>query len=85
MEYYIVERRNGFGETEDANCFLGSSMEKVMEWIDSNKDFDLRNFHWWWAVIKITLDDEWGGEIFKMFDWDGIELDEQPTRTRYWD
>ena len=39
-----------------------------------------RNFYWWWVVIKITLDDEWGGELFKIFDWDGNELEEQPRK-----
>lgn len=78
MEYYIIERRKGNSKIEDTNCFLGSSMDKVINWINDNKDFDDRNFYWWWVVIKITLDDECGGELFKIFDWDGNELDEQP-------
>lgn len=78
MEYYIIERRKGDTETEDANCFLGSSMDKVIEWIHANKDFDERKLNWWWVVIKIVVDDEWGGELFKIFDWDGNELYQQP-------
>ena len=80
MEYYIIERRKGDIEIEDANCFLGSSIDKVIEWINTNKDFDKREFYWWWCVIKITVDDEWGGELFKIFDWDGNELEEQPRK-----
>lgn len=80
MEYYIIERRKYDIEIEDANCFLGSSMDKVIEWINNNKDFDKREFYWWWCVIKITVDDEWGGELFKIFDWDGNELEEQPRK-----
>ena len=52
-------------------------MDKVIEWINNNKDFDDRKFYWWWVVIKISVDDEFGGEIFKVFDWDGNELEEQ--------
>lgn len=40
MEYYIIERRKGNAEIEDANCFLTSSMNKVILWINNNKDFD---------------------------------------------
>ena len=76
--YYIVERRKRHGEIEDANCFLSDSMVKVLEWINSNKDYDNHDFHWWWVVISIKLNDEWGGELYKIFDWDGNELDNQP-------
>ncbi len=79
-DFYIVERRRDNNETEDANCFLSSSMDKVVDWINDNKDFDNRDSNWYWAVIKIKLDDEFGGEIFKYFDWDGNELDEQPSK-----
>ena len=78
-EYYIVERRRGNTQTEDANCFLGSTMDNVINWINNNKDFDDRNFNWYWVVIKIKLDDKFGGELFKIFDWDGNELEEQPS------
>jgi len=79
-EYYIVERRRDNTMTEDANCFLGSSMNKVVDWINDNKDFDKRDYNWYWVVIKIVVDDEFGGEIFKIFDWDGNELEEQPRK-----
>jgi hypothetical protein len=78
MEYYIIEKRKGHIEIDVPNCFLTSSMDKVVEWINNNKDFDNRDYCWWWVVIKIKLDDEWGGNIFKIFDWDGNELDNQP-------
>ena len=79
MEYYIIERRKG-GETEDANCFLGSSIDKCIEYINNNKDFDNRDFYWkwYWCIIKITVDDVYGGELIKIFDWNGQELDYQP-------
>jgi len=79
MEYYIIERRKGDIEIEDSNCFLSSSMDNVIDWINNNRDFDEREFHWWWVVTKITIDDEFGGELFKIFDWDGNELEEQPS------
>jgi len=78
MDYYIIERRKGNFETEDSNCFLSSSMDKVIDWINDNSDFSNRDYLWWWVVIKIKLDDEFGGEIYKVFDWDGNELEEQP-------
>ena len=78
--FYIVERRKDNTMTEDANCFLGSSMDKVVEWINSNKDFDKRDYNWYWVVIKIEVDNEFGGELFKIFDWDGNELEEQPRK-----
>ena len=78
--FYIVERRKDNTMTEDANCFLGSSMDKVVEWINNNKDFDKRDYNWYWVVIKIEVDNEFGGELFKIFDWDGTELEEQPRK-----
>jgi hypothetical protein len=78
MEYYIVERRKGDGIVENSDCFLSNSIESVIAWINKNKDFDLRNYYWWWAVIKIKIDDEFGGEVYKYFDWDGNELEQQP-------
>lgn len=78
--FYIVERRKDNTMTEDANCFLGSSMDKVVDWINNNKNFDKRDYNWYWVVIKIKVDDEFGGELFKIFDWDGNELEEQPRK-----
>ena len=78
--FYIVERRKDNTMTQDANCFLGSSMDKVVDWINNNKDFDRRDYNWYWVVIKIEVDDEFGGELFKIFDWDGNELEEQPRK-----
>ena len=78
--FYMVERRRDNTMTEDANCFLGSSMDKVVEWINNNKDFDKRGYNWYWVVLKIEVDDEFGGELFKIFDWDGNELEEQPRK-----
>ena len=78
--FYIVERRKDNTMTEDANCFLGSSMDKVVEWINSNKDFDKRDYNWYWVVIKIEVDNEFGGELFKIFDWYSNELEEQPRK-----
>lgn len=76
--FYIVERRKENNMTENANCFLSSSLDKVVDWINNNKDFDKRDPNWYWVVIKIEVDNEFGGELFKIFDWDGNELEEQP-------
>jgi hypothetical protein len=78
MEYYVIERRSGKGETDISTCFLTDSMEKVREWIDKNKDFDYRNFFWWWAVLKVNMDDELGAEIYTYFDLDGNETETIP-------
>jgi hypothetical protein len=80
MAYYIVERRRGSGETENANCFLTGSLDKVREWINDNRDFDTREYFWWWAVLKIEIDDELGAEIFTYFDWNGNESSTIPEK-----
>lgn len=78
MKIYIVERRRGYAEIEDSNCFIGSSMDKIIEWINRNKDFDKRDFYWYWVILKGSVDEDLCPELFKVFDWDGVELDEQP-------
>jgi len=78
--FFIIERRKNNTMTEDANCFLSPSMYKVVDWINNNKNFDKRDYNWYWVVIKIKVDDEFGGELFKIFDWDGNELEEQPRK-----
>lgn len=82
--FYIVERRQNPFITEDTNCFLSSSIDKVTDWIKTNKDFDTREYNWYWAVIKIEVENEFGGELFKIFDWDGNELIEQPGLNNNW-
>lgn len=76
-EIYIVERRIIDGITEDSDCFVGSSMEKVIIWINDNKDFDDRTYVWYWVVLKSEVDLDNSTELYKIFDWDGNELDEQ--------
>ncbi len=76
---YMVERRKGNAVTEDPHCFLGSSMEKVKEWILDNTDFEHKDVLWYWVVIKVQVDYPFGGELFAVFDWEGNELEEQPT------
>lgn len=78
MIYYIVERRKELGGTENANCYLSGSMDKVRNWINDNKDFDVRDYFWWWAVLKIDVDDENGAVLFAYFDWDGNETPSIP-------
>lgn len=77
-EIYIIERRSGNGKTEDSDCFISSSMNNIVKWIKENKDFDSNDFNWWWVVLKNKIDVEYSTEIYKVFDWDGNELDKQP-------
>ncbi len=75
-EYYIIERRINL-ETVNANCFISSSINDVIKWINDNKDFD-EVTNWYWCVIKIKLNDPIGGELYKIFDYNGNELKSQP-------
>ncbi len=78
MFYYILERRKGINETENANVFLSSQLDNIVKYIKDNKDSYPRTYSWFWSVIKIEPDDDWGGEYYKSFDMDGNELCEQP-------
>ena len=78
MILYIVERRNYNGIVEDSDCFLSSSLENVKTWILNNQDFDTESSNWYWCVLKIIPDDEYGAELFKIFSREGIELENKP-------
>lgn len=79
MEIYIVERRKGISFTEDANCFISDSLEKCEKWIKENGDFENRETHWWWVVIKGELNSD-VFYLYKIYDWDANELEEQPIQ-----
>jgi hypothetical protein len=51
--YFIVEQRGSNAKIENANCFLGSSINNVIYWINDNKDFDHRDHLWYWALKPI--------------------------------
>lgn len=78
---YIVEQRyieQRKCKTGVSCCFVSFSIDKIINWINDNKDFDTNNSNWYWAVLKCVIDDEFGAEIYKYFDIDGNELKEQP-------
>lgn len=86
QSYYIIERRkiiNGKIIIEDPNCYITDTLNNVKKWINDNKDFDDREFLWYWAVHKIKINDKYGSELYKVYNWDGIELDKQPIHTLY--
>jgi hypothetical protein len=80
MVYYIVEKRKEHSVIDIANCYLSESIDKIKDWINNNKDFDTRDNFWYWAVLKIITDDEFGAEIFTYFDWDGKESENVPKK-----
>jgi hypothetical protein len=59
--------------------FLTNSLNKAVQWIYDNKDWESRDSIWYWVLISIELDNPVGGELFKVFDWDGNELEGQPV------
>ncbi len=82
MDYLIIERRKRDSNrniiTEDSTCYLTQSMENAVKWINENPDFDIKDELWWWVILKIVIDDEYGSELYKIYDWNGNELNEQP-------
>jgi len=76
--FYIVEQRGSNHSILVPNCFLSASLQKIENWLINNQDFDSRDHEWYWVIIKIVLDDEDGGEFFKVYDWNAKELEEQP-------
>ncbi len=82
MDYLIIERRKRDSNkniiTEDSTCYLTQSMENAVKWINNNQYFDFRDELWWWVILKIVIYDEYGSELYKIYDWNGKELNEQP-------
>jgi hypothetical protein len=83
MELFIVEMRKGNTNIEILNCFISLSIKSVIKWINNNKDFEKRSFQWWWVIIKMNTDEELSGELYKIFDWDGNEVTEQPIDNNF--
>lgn len=48
-----------------------------MLWLSNNDDFDLK-CSFYWAILQIVSDNEYGAEIYKYYDVMLNELDEQP-------
>lgn len=40
--------------------FLSSQLDNIVKYIKDNKDSYPRTYSWFWSVIKIEPDDDWG-------------------------
>jgi hypothetical protein len=80
QQFFIVEIRNYHRHpyTEFPCMFLSDSLEKAVEFIKNETDHEeYRPGKWYWAVIKMLLNDESGGEIAACFDKNGNETTEK--------
>jgi hypothetical protein len=87
--FYIVEIRKYHPKgstpyTEFSNLFLSDMLDGAIDFIQddikSPNGFTANgeNYHWYWVVIKIKLNDDIGeGEIIKVYDKNGIETTER--------
>lgn len=79
----MATRMNANIYTEHSCLFLSNKLEDTINFIqDDVNDVDSftsngRNYHWYWVIIKMKLNDETGGEIVKVFDKNGNETDER--------
>jgi hypothetical protein len=79
--FFIVEIRNHypFGSTpctEYSCLFLSNSLQKSIKFIEDNDDYT-KDYHWFWVIIKMKLNNKFGGEIVKVFDKNGNETTER--------
>ena len=81
MEVYILEHRilqNNVVETVTA--FIGSTIEKVEEYIMNNQDYADESEYWWWAVSNEIVDKDpltYEKDLY-FYDKKGNKLDYQP-------
>ena len=86
--FYIVEIRKyypkgSFPYTEHSCLFLSNKLHDAINFIndDVNDTYGFtsngRNYHWYWVIIKMKLNDDTGGEIVKVFDKNGKETTER--------
>ncbi len=86
--FYIVEIRKYYPKgstphTEFSNLFLSDKLNKSISFIQEDvNDSDGftsngRDYHWYWVIIKMKLNDDTGGEIVKVFDKNGKETTER--------
>lgn len=74
--FYIVECRYNPSEVISC-CYMSDDMNKIMLWLSNNDDFDLKR-SFYWAILQIVSDNEYGAVIYKYYDVMLNELDEQP-------
>jgi hypothetical protein len=86
--FYIVEIRKYYPKgstpyTEFSNLFLSDKLDKSISFIQEDvNDSDGftsngKNYHWYWVIIKMKLNDHTGGEIVKVYDKNGVETTER--------
>jgi hypothetical protein len=86
--FYIVEIRKYYPKgstpyTEFSNLFLSDKLEKSISFIQEDVDdrdgftSNGKNYHWYWVIIKVKLNDDTGGEIVKVYDKNGVETTER--------
>ena len=86
--FYLVEIRKYYPKgstpyTEHSSLFLSNKLDNTINFIqDDVNDSDGftsngRDYHWYWVIIKIKLNDDTGGEIVKVFDKNGKETTER--------
>jgi hypothetical protein len=86
--FYIVEIRKYYPKgstpyTEFSNLFLSDKLDKSISFIQEDvNDTDGftsngKNYHWYWVIIKMKLNDDTGGEIVKVYDKNGVETTER--------
>lgn len=78
---YLVEQRKltkkGKIVTNIGSCFYTDSIEKVEKWLKENTDWGKRKKLWWWCIYSLTVDYEFGAEVYAFYDWDGNKLTDQ--------
>jgi hypothetical protein len=86
--FYIVEIRKYYPKgstpyTEFSNLFLSDKLDKSISFIQEDvNDTDGftsngKNYHWYWVIIRMKLNDDTGGEIVKVYDKNGVETTER--------
>lgn len=79
---YIVDRRSNrkdYPTIEEQNCFIGTSVEKCIDWIKKNKGASDHEHYWWWTMHSVQVDVSTNFlSTMRHFDWDGDELTEEP-------
>ncbi len=86
--FYIVEIRKYYPKgstphTEHSCLFLsnklGDSINFINDDVNDSDGFTSngRDYHWYWVIIKMKLNDDTGGEIVKVFDKNGKETTER--------
>lgn len=85
--FYIVEIRKYYPKgstpyTEFSNLFLSKTLGDCINFIQDDVNdsdgftFNGKDYHWYWVIIKMKLNDDTGGEIVIVFDKNGNETTE---------